>query len=195
MIDTVRRVFNAGKEISTKYPAFLSGLIIYSYLSFNIVRFLFKAHMAPPTFYDVLETFDALPFMWLLAAAMVKIIEIRARLHESETHRILAQNEIELRETRLKTLHEVVKGMQHHINNPLAIISLTVGPARRHAKDNPELAKQLDVIEDSTQRIVRTLKTFFVAETYQTERVDAVVGSISTPPLTQPETPRKTDPQ
>jgi len=194
MIDFVRRVINAGKDISTKFPAFLSGLIMYSYLSFNIVRFMFKAHAAPPTFYDVLETFDALPFMWLFSVAMVKIIEVRARLHESETQRIVAQQQIELKETQLNTLHEVVKSMQHHINNPLAIIALAVGPARRHAQSNPELSKQLDMIEESTQRIVRTLKAFFESESYQTERVDAVVGSIASLPSIQSEAPRKPTP-
>jgi len=187
MIDAVRRWFNATMDLSTKFPALLSGLIIYSYLCFNIIRFFFKARLAPPTFYDVFETFDALPFMWLFSVAMVKIIEVRAKLHESETERIRAQQQVDLKETQLNTLHEVVKSMQHHINNPLAIISLAVGPARRHAKDNPELAKQLDLIEESTQRIVRTLKTFFTSDSYQTERVDAIVGSIAALPTSPPE--------
>jgi signal transduction histidine kinase len=195
MIDSIRRVFNAGKDLSTRFPAFLSGLIMYSYLSFNIVRFLLKAHAAIPTFYDVLETFDAVPFMWLLSVAMVKIIEVQGKLHESETQRILAQQQIDLKETQLNTLHEVVKSMQHHINNPLAIIALAIGPARRHAQANPELTKQLDLIEDSTQRIVRTLKTFFQSDSYQTEQVDAVVGSIASLPHVQSESPGKTGPR
>ncbi len=185
-MNSIRRVIEAGKDLSTRYPAFLSGLIMYSYLSFNIIRFLFKAHAATPTFYDVLETFDALPFMWLLSVAMVKIIEVRAKLHESETQRILVQKQIDLKETQLTTLHEVVKSMQHHINNPLAIIALTVGPARRHAQENPDLMKYLDTIEESTQRIVRTLKSFFESESYQTERVDAIVGSIAVLPSPPP---------
>ncbi len=170
------------QDFATRYPAMLSGVIIYSYLLFSIVHYLIRSRTLIPTFTDILETFDALPFMWLLSVAMVKILDFRARLHESETQRILVQKEIELKQTQLTTLHEVVKSMQHHINNPLAIISLTLGPARRHAKDNADLAKHLDVIEDSTQRIVRTLKTFFESGSYETERIDSVVGTIAALP-------------
>ncbi len=182
MVDTFKRFSRLVKDLATRYPAFFSGLVIYSYLLFSIVHYLFKARTLNPTFYDILETFDALPFMWLLSVAMVKIIEVRGRLHESETQRILAQKQIDLKQTQLNTLHEVVKSMQHHINNPLAIIALALGPARRHAKDDQELIKQLDTIDESTQRIVRTLKTFFETESYETERVDPVVGMITSFP-------------
>ncbi len=185
MFDALRTVKSNFKNLATRYPAVLSGLIIYAYLLFSIVHYLIRSRTLIPTFTDILETFDALPFMWLLSVALVKIIEVRAKLHESETQRILAHKEVELRQTQLKTLHEVVKSMQHHINNPLAIISLTLGPARRHAKDNPDLTKQLDVIEESTQRIVRTLKSFFETESYETERIDPVVGTIAALPTRQ----------
>ena len=191
MASTFRRFANLFKDLATRYPAMFSGLVIYSCLLFSIVRYLFKARTIAPTFIDILETFDALPFMWLLSVALVKIIEVRGRLHESETQRLLAQKQMDLKQTQLTTLHEVVKSMQHHINNPLAIISLALSPARREAKDNPELVKQLNNIDESTQRIVRTLKTFFETESYQTERVDPVVGMMTSLP-DQPTSPSTT---
>ena len=172
------------KELATRYPAVLSGIIIYSYLLYTILRFLVRARSFNPTFYDILETFDALPFMWLLSVALVKIIEVRSELHKIQTERMLAQKQVELKQTQLNTLHEVVKSLQHHINNPLAIISLTVNSARRHAKENPELTRQIDAIDESTQRIVRSMKEFFESQSYETERVDAVIGSITSLPAT-----------
>jgi len=175
-------LFKFLRDLVSRYPALLSGLIIYSYLLFTILRFLIRSRSLNPTFYDILETFDALPFMWLLAVALVKIIDVRGQLHKSETERILAQQQIEIKQTQLKTLHEVVKSLQHHINNPLAIIALTVSNARRQAKDNPELIKHIDAIEDSTERIVKSMKEFYQAQSYETERIDAVVGSITALP-------------
>lgn len=170
------------KDLFTRYPALLSGLIIYTYLLFTILRFLIRSKTLNPSFGDILETFDALPFMWLLAVALVKIIDVRGQLYKSETERMLAQQQIELKHTQLKTLREVVKSLQHHINNPLAIIALTVSNARRQARGIPELVKHIDAIEDSTERIVRSMKEFFQAQSYETEQVDAVVGPITALP-------------
>ncbi|HET9131555.1 MAG TPA: histidine kinase dimerization/phospho-acceptor domain-containing protein [Terriglobia bacterium] len=182
IMQTPKTLYKSAKALATRYPAFLSGIIIYSYLLFTIVHYLLKTKLAVPTFYDVFDTFDALPFMWFLSVALVKIIDVRSRLHQSETERILAQKQIELKETQLNTLHEVVKSLQHHINNPLAIISLTVGTARKQAKDSPDLLKQIDAIDESTQRIIRSMKEFFEAQSYQTEHIDNVVGSIASVP-------------
>jgi signal transduction histidine kinase len=185
MAHAFRNLVTSAKQFATRYPALFSGIIIYSYLLYSIIHFLLKTQSANPTFYDMLDTFDALPFMWLLSVALVKIIDVRAQLHESETQRILAQKQIELKQTQLTTLHEVVNSLQHHINNPLAIISLTLSTARRHTKDNPALTKQIDTIEEPTQRIVRSMKEFFESKSYQTEQVDPVVGLMTSLPGTE----------
>lgn len=188
------RLSNSVKAFATKYPAILSGLIIYAYLLYSIIHYLLRSKTFTPTFYDVFETFDALPFMWLLSLTLVKIIEVRVRLHESETERIRVQNEIALKQTQLRTLHEVVKSLQHHINNPLAIISLTLGSARRHAQDNVDLIRQLETIEESTQRIVRSMREFFQSQTYETEQIDPVVGSMTALPSAQGSPSKTPDP-
>jgi hypothetical protein len=181
-VQTLNNLVKSAKEFATRYPAIMSGLIIYSYLLFSIVHYLLKTKSLIPTFYDVFDTFDALPFMWLLSLALVKIIDVRGKLYQSETEKMLAQKLIDTKQTQLNTLHEVVKSLQHHINNPLAIIALTASNARRHAKDNPDLMRQIDAIDDSTQRIVRSMREFFDAQSYETERVDAVIGSITALP-------------
>ena len=189
MLQTFRKLVKSAQELGTRYPALMSGLIIYSYLLFSIVHYLLKTKSLIPTFYDVLETFDALPFMWLLSLALVKIIDVRGRLYKSETERTFVQKQIEIKQTQLSTLHEVVKSLQHHINNPLAIITLTLATTRRQAKDNPELLRQVDAIDESTQRIIRSMKEFFETQSYETERVDAVIGNITVLPSSGPLTP------
>ncbi len=178
----VKNIIEPIKQMATRYPALLSGLIIYSYLLFSIVHYLLRTKSLIPTFYDVFDTFDALPFMWLLSVALVKIIDVRGQLYRSESDRMSAQKQIELKQTQLNTLHEVVKSLQHHINNPLAIISLTLATSKRQAKDNPDLLRQLDAIDESTQRIIRSMKDFFETQSYQTERVDAFIGKMTSLP-------------
>jgi signal transduction histidine kinase len=182
MLQTFRSIVKTARQFGSRYPAVFSGIIIYSYLLYTIIHYLLRAKTANPTFYDMLDTFDALPFMWFLSVALVKIIDVRARLHDSETQRLLAEKQFEIKRTQLTTLHEVVKSLQHHINNPLAIISLTLSSARRHATDNPALGKQLDAIEESTQRIVRSMREFFESQSYQAEEVDRVVGMMTSLP-------------
>jgi len=186
MVQPYKMLIKIARDFATKYPAILSGLIIYSYLLFSIVHYLLKTRASVPTFYDVFDTFDALPFLWLLSVALVKIIDVRGQLYRSETERMLVQKQIDLKQTQLNTLHEVVKSLQHHINNPLAIISLTVSTARRQVKENPELLRQIDAIDDSTQRIIRSMKDFFESQSYETEHVDAVIGTMTALPNSPP---------
>ena len=90
----VKNIIEPVKQMATRYPALLSGLIIYSYLLFSIVHYLLRTKSLIPTFYDVFDTFDALPFMWLLSVALVKIIDVRGQLYRSESDRMSAQKQI-----------------------------------------------------------------------------------------------------
>ncbi|MBF8296615.1 MAG: hypothetical protein HW389_3160, partial [Bacteroidetes bacterium] len=77
------------------------------------MRFFLKLKSGEITLYEIYETFDALPFMWLLASALVKIIDMRTKVHNIETERILNLRELEIKQTQLNTMHEVAKGFQH----------------------------------------------------------------------------------
>ncbi|HLP16881.1 MAG TPA: HAMP domain-containing sensor histidine kinase [Bacteroidota bacterium] len=103
------------KNLPIKYPAVISGYIIYIYLFMTIIRFYLMAKHTQVDVWDAIEIFDALPFMWLLALTLVKVIEIRTKLSESETQRALKERELQIRETQLKTMHE--------LKNPFAAIS------------------------------------------------------------------------
>ena len=95
--------------------------------------------------------------MWLLSVALVKVIEMRTKLHESEEQRLIAEREMQLQQTQLKTLHEVTRGIQHHINNPLSIIMLTLGSAHKAAAGNLKITRQLDTIDEEVNRIIAAL--------------------------------------
>jgi signal transduction histidine kinase len=132
------------------------------------------------TIENIIDSFDAFPFMWLLALVLVKIIEIRTKLYESEEQRILAEQEIQLHQTQLKTMHEVTRGIQHHINNPLSIIVLSLGSAQKAAEGNPKIIRQLDTINDEINRIISALSDFAKATAYSVDTIDSQAGTIAT---------------
>jgi signal transduction histidine kinase len=169
------------KEFSAKYPAVLSGYIMYSYLFLSIIRFYLKAKAREMSIYDIYESFDALPFMWLLSSALVSIIDIRTKLHETERARILEHRELEIKETQLRTMNEVAMGFQHRINNPLAIIYLAVNGLKRAAGKKKEVVKGITLIADSTADIAQAVTDFSKAQKYEVERIEPLVGVIASP--------------
>jgi signal transduction histidine kinase len=179
----IRKIYEEARKYFIKYPAVLSGFFIYGYLLFCIVHYFFKVKYFTihTSFFleNIIDSFDAFPFMWLLSVALVKVIEVRTKLHESEEQRLIAEREIQLQQTQLKTLHEVTRGIQHHINNPLSIIMLTLGSAHKAAAGNPKLKRQLNTIDEEVNRIIAALSDFSKVSAYNVESVDSNVGDIA----------------
>jgi signal transduction histidine kinase len=182
----MRKVVTMVKEFSATYPAVLSGYIMYSYLFISIIRFYLKAKSREMSLYDIYESFDALPFMWLLSSALVSIIDMRTKLHETERARILEHRELEIKQTQLRTMNEVAKGFQHRINNPLAIIYLAVNGLRRSAGKKKEVVRGITLVADSTADIAQAVTDFSKAHKYEVENIEALVGAIASPGSAKP---------
>ncbi|MFA6470270.1 MAG: histidine kinase dimerization/phospho-acceptor domain-containing protein [Bacteroidota bacterium] len=168
------------RELPAKYPAVLSGYIIYLYLFIVMIRFFVVARTSTIDYYDVIEMFDALPFMWLLAMMLVKVINVRTQLHESETQRIMKEQELQIKETQIGTMREVVRGLQHQINNPLAIILLMVHRMKRSPLTLDD-STSINTIEMESQRINQALKDFSETQEYETEQIGKTLGAMAVP--------------
>jgi len=179
----IKKIYEKAKIFFIKYPAVLSGFFIYGYLLFCIIHYFIKVKYLTvhASFFleNIIDSFDAFPFMWLLSVALVKVIDIRTKLHESEEQRLIAEREMQLQQTQLKTLHEVTRGIQHHINNPLSIIMLTLGSAHKAAIGNLKIMRQLDTIGEEVNRIIAALSDFSKVSSYNAESVDSHVGNIA----------------
>lgn len=182
-MNPMRKIYEEAKKYFIKYPAVLSGIFIYSYLLFCSVQFFIKVKYLPmhSSFYlvNVIDSFDAFPFMWFLSVALVKVIDVRTKLHESEAQRLKDERELQLQQTQLTTLHEVALGIQHQINNPLSIIMLSLGSAHKAAAGNPKITRKLDTIDEEINRIIAALSDFSKVNTYTVESVDSHVGDIA----------------
>lgn len=179
-----RSLIRQGIEFFSKYPAVLSGYIIYGYLFLAIVRLFLKVKYGGATLSDAYDIFSALPFMWLLAVALVKVIEVRTKLHESQVQIVHDQEHLRIKETQLTTMKEVVKGLQHHVNNPLAIIILYLGRLKRRFAQDIQILNDVKQIELASKRISIALTDFSSAQQYEVEYVEPTVGTIAVPPKT-----------
>jgi hypothetical protein len=179
----LKTMIGYGTKFFAQYPAVLSGYIIYSYLFVSMVRLFIKARYYGATLSDAYDIFSALPFMWFLAVSLVKVIEYRSKLFDSETRRMNSEKELQTKITQLTTMHEVVKGLQHQVNNPLAIIALSIGQTKRSVGNNPTAMMRIESIEHAANQISFALQKFSEAEQYESEHVDEVVGTIASIPL------------
>jgi signal transduction histidine kinase len=147
------------------------------------MQFYLRAKAGPLQFYDIFVIFSALPFMWFLSVALVKVIEIRTKLQESENQRFIALKELELHQAQLETMQETVRALQHHINNPLTVIKLSMELARKASHENVDIDRSLTLAEKSVNRIQNALIGFSSAKQYQSESIDTVfkMASLGTP--------------
>ena len=163
-----------------RYPAVLSGYIIYIYFFLATMDFYQDVKVnAPGQIFGYFQNFDALIWMWLLAWALVKIIEYRSRMQEHVKKELLQKQELEVRQTQLTTMHEVIRALQHDINNPLTIILAYLRRAEKAAGGNEEILKNLAEVKTGAERIAKSLSDFAKARAYKT--VDSPVGPLAQP--------------
>ncbi len=171
----MKKIYIYTKDFVTRYPAVLASYFIYGYYFISTLDFYVafkKKHLGTS---ETLSHFDTLLWMWLLAWALVRVIELREKLSTKEKENLAHQHTIQLKETQLKTLNEVVTTLKHRINNPLAIILGYVRLAKKKSTDD-DISKKLSEIEIAAQRINTTMKEFSLVRVYQT--MDSPVGDL-----------------
>lgn len=190
IVAPVKKLFSFTREFITRYPAVLASYFIYSYYFISTLDFYVafkKKHLGAS---ETLSHFDTLLWMWALAWAFVRVIELREELTTKEKENLVHQHTIQLKETQLKTLNEVVMTLKHRINNPLAIILGYVRLAQKKSVD-PDITKKLREIEAAAQRINASIKEFSLVRVYQT--MSSPVGDlvVTDDPEDTPQPPTK----
>lgn len=175
-----RLLFEPLFNFFTKYPAVLSGYIIYLYLFLATLDFYQDVkNKALHRFSDYFENFDALLWMWLLALALVKVIEYRTKVQIHEKKELEHQQTLKIQQTQLDTMHEVIRALQHDINNPLTIILAYIRRAEKAAANSPEILESLVEVKSGAERIAKSLSDFAKARAYAT--IDSPVGPLAQP--------------
>jgi hypothetical protein len=78
-------------------------------------------------------------------------------------------------------MREVVLGMQHHINNPMAIIMLTIHKIKRTTTLPQELNDHINSIEFESKRITKVLKEFSETHDYGVEQIGSTNSAMAVP--------------
>jgi signal transduction histidine kinase len=172
-------IFKPARDFFIRHPALLSGYIIYAYFFVTTMDFYRDVKNSHLKVRGIFERFDALIWMWLLAVVLVKVIEYRNKLNEHEKLRLEREKELELKGIQLETAHQLIRTLQHQINNPLTVILLYVQRALRKGEGTPESLDNLSQIKESAERIAATLREFAHAQGIET--VDSPVGGLITP--------------
>ena len=167
-LETVRESL---KGLCEKYPAVLSGYFLVSLSFISIIRLLIKAKRGTLFLDDLYDVFSALPFMWLLALSIVKIIQERSRLHEMENALTREQQQRQITEIQLSAFKDAEKTLQHSINNPLAVITLSLSRLKRAAQLDHNLLDETNDIECASKRIGSVLTDSSITQVLRTEHV------------------------
>jgi signal transduction histidine kinase len=176
------------RDFFIKHPAVLSGYIIYAYFFVTTMDFYRDLKLSHFKAFNIVERFDALIWMWLLAVALVKVIEYRNRINQREKLDLEHVRELEVKKTQLSTAHEMIRSLQHQINNPLTIILLHIQRALRDAESRSEAVENLTRVKEGAERIAATLREFSNAKGI--ESVESPVGRMAKPVQNDGQTPR-----
>lgn len=171
----MKKIYISVRDFVLRYPAIIASYFIYSYYFISTMDFYIRFKNRHFGASDALQHFDTLLWMWILAYTLVKIIELRERLHQKEREMLEKQHDIELKETQIQTLHEVIMTLKHEINNPLAIILGYIRLLRKQVTDSDAI-KKIEEIENASQRINHALKEFSAAQVYEVN--DSPVGNL-----------------
>jgi len=173
------KLFKPVRDFFIKHPAVLSGYIIYAYFFITTMGFYKDLKETHFKSFNIVERFDALIWMWLLAVVLVKVIEYRKRLTEQERLRLEHQKELEIKSAQVITAHQMIRTLQHQINNPLTVILLYVQRALRKETLSAGTQESLTEIKNSADRISAVLHEFAHAQGIET--VGSPVGDLITP--------------
>lgn len=177
----MKTFYKSARDFVLRYPAILASYFIYSYYFISTMDFYIKFKHRSFGTTEALQHFDTLLWMWVLSYALVKVIELRDMLHTREKVLLEHTYDIQLKETQIQTLHEVIMTLKHEINNPLAIILGYTRLLKKNITD-AETLKKIDEIELASQRINHALKEFSAAQVY--EVTESPVGNlIDLPPF------------
>ncbi|MCI0708017.1 MAG: hypothetical protein L0Y80_11105 [Ignavibacteriae bacterium] len=179
-MNALRNLYNTIKEFFVRYPAVMSGYIIYSYFFISTMKYFLDKKTGDLTFFDIFQRFDSLFWMWLLSVSLVKIIDIRTKLHQNEKEQLVQSKELEVKQMQLSTLVEIVRGLQHEVNNPLTIIMMNAGKLDRELFGKEVLREHTGTIKEAAERIANTLDAFSRAKLYEVDQ--SPVGNIAKPP-------------
>ena len=158
-----------------RYPVIVASVAIFGYYTTTALDLFNKSGKTHLTFMDFFLQFDSLIWMWLVAFIFIKLQQTKEKVYSEERDKLSLQFQIDKSKIASTLLKDITKQLQDTINNPLAVISVTIEDIRKRFVADPEILRRLDQIDASMQRIHHAIKDVTnyqsaqVLETLQTE--------------------------
>jgi hypothetical protein len=152
-----KNLYNWAKDIVSKYPVVVAGVVIYLYYLGTTVDFLGHA-TGKKTFWEYIIQFDSLIFLWIASAALIQLQSARKEKRQEEENRRSMERLIDRQEIYSGLLKDIMMLLQDNVNNPLAIISTTTQEIRRKFNNDAEIMRWLDRIDGAMTRIHHTIR-------------------------------------
>ncbi len=166
-----KKIFRPIQNWITQHPALFSGFIIYGYYLFASSHFLLDYYGGDDndslTFSDYVSEFDALPFMWLLAFALVRLLSYQEKIHDQEKKALERQHQVEVQGAQIRTLQEVTIALMDKINNPAAVIVMHARRLGKRAHKPAAVQADIEAIRKAAFRISKILKHLASMEVYK----------------------------
>jgi hypothetical protein len=153
----MKRLYNYLKEIVSKYPVVVAGVVIYLYYLGTTVDFLGHSQ-EKKTFWEYIIQFDSLIFLWIASAALIQLQNAKKEKHREEENRRSMERLIDRQEIYSGLLKDIMMLLQDNVNNPLAIISTTTQEIRRKFNNDAEILRWVDRIDGAMTRIHHTIR-------------------------------------
>jgi signal transduction histidine kinase len=170
MQDTRSSFFHKAKNFISRFPALVAGFVIYCYFLITTLDFYEHLKGSNIGIFDYVKQFDTLLWMWLLAWVLIKIMNYRRELQHWEKQRFEQEQQLKSKQAQLGAIQEIVKKLQHDLNNPITILLAYLRRAERSAKDSPETLKNLEEAMSAAQRIFDALSEFSKSRIYEPEQ-------------------------
>ena len=176
---TLKKISMKTRDFFVAYPAVLSGYIIYMYFFFTTLEFYKNFKTRTLDGFDIYNSFDALLWMWLLAFALVKVIQFRDKSQKNAQLAADREKELDKHRSQIDTMQQVTRALQHQINNPLTIVYAYAQKILKKKELDPDVESSVKEIKVGAERIAKALQDYSQARSYNT--VETPVGKMATP--------------
>ncbi len=154
-------------------PSFIVWVAFLLFMGITIVNIFYDVQIQRFDFFTWFFKVESLLFFFILSFIFQRLVLMNQLVHNEEIKRLEAEQRWQLREKELTTLHEVTRGLQHNIANPLAIIMMLSQAARRHQGGSIEDAKRWEQCEIAAKKISEVLTRVQSITDYETEDTPA----------------------
>ncbi|HEY4643441.1 MAG TPA: hypothetical protein VIH68_01845 [Bacteroidota bacterium] len=159
-----------------RYPVVFAAFFMLTFYIIATVNFVRQVRTTVPDIFDYVFQFGGLFLIGVFGFMFIKMMRLQEELHHETAISLERKQELDKRETQMRTLREVTLTFQDEINNPLAIISAHCTKLSRRLAGQGEIQEELKVIQESVKRITERLSHYYRMTEYNT--VSSPVGNL-----------------